>query len=121
MPIHAVPKPHSTDLHLVTDHSARPFSLNNMIDHSQVTGFALDNILHLGEMLLDACCSIGNVSLILWKSDIALLASHEPFLATQTSHLLCFLPTLHLLLHQLLNTPLLLDTSHFNMTHSLAL
>jgi hypothetical protein len=70
MPIHAIPKPHSTDLHLVTNHSVGPFFLNNMIDHSQVTSFPLDNILHLGKMLLDVCCSIGNVSLTLWKSDI---------------------------------------------------
>jgi hypothetical protein len=65
MPIHTVKKPHSTDLCLVTDHSAGPFSLNNMIDHSQVTGFPLDNILHLGEMLLDVHQSIGNVPLTL--------------------------------------------------------
>ena len=71
MPIHAVPKPHSDDLRLVTDHSAGPFSLNNMIDHSCVTGFPLDNMHHLGEMLLDTRRSIGNVPLTLWKSDIA--------------------------------------------------
>jgi hypothetical protein len=33
MPAHAVPKPNSTNLHMVTDHSAGPFSLNSMIDH----------------------------------------------------------------------------------------
>ena len=54
MPIYAVPKPRSEDLHMVTDHSAGSFSLNNIIDHSQVTGFPLDNVQHLGEMLLDA-------------------------------------------------------------------
>ena len=53
MPIHAVPKPHSDDLRLVTDHSVGPFFLNSMNDHSQVTGFLLDNVLHLEEMLLD--------------------------------------------------------------------
>jgi hypothetical protein len=42
-----------------------------MIDHSQVTGFPLDNVRHLGEMLLDVRRSIGNVPLTLWKSDIA--------------------------------------------------
>ena len=47
MPIYAVPKPHSTDLHLVMDHSAGLFSLNGMIDHSKVTGFPLDNMHHL--------------------------------------------------------------------------
>jgi hypothetical protein len=71
MPIYAVPKPHSEDLRLVTDHSAGRFSLNSMIDHSQVTGFPLDNVRHLGEMLLDVRQSIGNVPLTLWKSDIA--------------------------------------------------
>ena len=71
MPIYAVPKPHSTDLCLVTDHSAGFFSLNKMIDHSSVTGFPLDNMLHLGEMLFDIRCTDGNVPLNLWKSDIA--------------------------------------------------
>ena len=71
MPIHAVPKPHSSDLRLITDHSAGSFSLNSMIDHTQVTGFPLDNMRHLGEMLLDVRRSIGNVPLTLWKSDIA--------------------------------------------------
>ena len=71
MPIHAVPKPHSTDLRLVTDHSAGCFSLNSMIDHSAVTGFPLDNVTHLGELLLDTRRSLGNVPLTLWKSDIA--------------------------------------------------
>ena len=71
MPIHTVPKPHSEDLRLVTDHSAGPFSLNSMIDHTCVTGFPLDNMHHLGEMLLNTRRSIGNVLLTLWKSDIA--------------------------------------------------
>ena len=51
--------------------SAGPFSLNNMIDHSQVTSFPLDNVLHLEEMLLDIRHSIGNVPWTLWRSDIA--------------------------------------------------
>ena len=71
MPIHAVPKPHSSDLRLITDHSAGSYSLNSMIDHSKVTGFPLDNMRHLGEMLLDVRHSLGNVQLTLWKSDIA--------------------------------------------------
>jgi len=52
MPAHAVPKPNSSDLHMVTDHSAGPHSLNSMIDHERVTGFPLDNITHMGKMLL---------------------------------------------------------------------
>jgi hypothetical protein len=71
MPIHAVPKPHSADLRMVNDHSAGPFSLNNMIDHSQVTGFPLDNMRHLGEMLFDIRQKDKDAHLTLWKSDIA--------------------------------------------------
>lgn len=71
MPIYAVPKPHSSDLRLVNDHSAGYFSLNSMIDHTQVTGFPLDNMRHLGEMLFDIKRSSGNASLTMWKSDIA--------------------------------------------------
>ena len=71
MPIHAVPKPNSSDLRLITDHSAGAYSLNSMIDHTQVTGFPLDNMRHLGEMLFDVRRSLGNIQLTLWKSDIA--------------------------------------------------
>jgi hypothetical protein len=52
MPIHAVPKPHSTDLRLVTNHSAGNYSLNSMIKREDIAGFPLDNMTHLGEMLL---------------------------------------------------------------------
>ena len=71
MPIYAVPKPHSEDLRLVTDHSAGPYPLNSMIDHTQVTGFPLDNMRHLGEMLFDIRRSHNTDPLTLWKSDIA--------------------------------------------------
>lgn len=71
MPSHAVPKPNSSDLRLVTDHSAGAFSLNDMIDHDQVKGYPLDNLRHLGEILLDIKRSTGNVPLTMWKSDIA--------------------------------------------------
>jgi hypothetical protein len=39
MPIHAVPKPHSTDLRLVTNHSAGDYSLNSMIRREDISGF----------------------------------------------------------------------------------
>jgi hypothetical protein len=71
MPIHAVPKPHSSDLRLINDHSAGLFSLNSMIDHTKVTGFPLDNMRHVGEMLFDVRRSQGQTPLDLWKSDIA--------------------------------------------------
>jgi len=72
MPAHAVPKPNSTDLHMVTDHSAGPFSLNSMVDHDQVTGYPLDNMTHMGEMLIaHHRSSPCDKKLVVWKSDIA--------------------------------------------------
>jgi hypothetical protein len=72
MPAHAVPKPNSSDLRMVTDHSAGPFSLNSMIDHDKVTGFPLDNMTHMGEMLLSNFhLTHGVHELLVWKSDIA--------------------------------------------------
>jgi hypothetical protein len=72
MPAHAVPKPNSSDLRMVTDHSAGPYSLNSMVDHDQVTGYSLDNMTHMGEMLIahHRLPSNGRKTLV-WKSDIA--------------------------------------------------
>jgi len=53
MPIYAIPKPGSTNLRLVNNHSAEPYALNSMIDHSLVTGYPLDNLHQLGDMLLN--------------------------------------------------------------------
>ena len=41
MPIFAVPKPHSTDLRMVTDQSAGKFSLNSMIPREDIIGYPL--------------------------------------------------------------------------------
>ena len=72
MPAHAVPKPNSSDLWMVTDHSAGPFSLNGMVDHNQVTGFPLDNMTHMGEMLIaHHRLPSGDRKMVVWKSDIA--------------------------------------------------
>ena len=71
MPIYAVPKPHSTDLRLVTDQSYGKFSLNSMIDHEKVTGFPLDNMIHFGEMLMDLERREPGVEKVIWKSDVA--------------------------------------------------
>jgi hypothetical protein len=71
MPIHAVPKPHSTDLRLVTNHSAGEFSLNSMIRREDIAGFPLDNMTHLGEMLLRKKADFPDEELTLFKSDIS--------------------------------------------------
>ena len=72
MPVHAVPKPGSTDLRMVTDHSAGIYSLNSMINHELVTGYPLDNMTHIGKMLLSFRRNTPNDrKLVMWKSDIA--------------------------------------------------
>ena len=72
MPAHAVPKPNSTDLRMVTDHSSGSFSLNSMVDHDLVTGYPLDNMTHLGEMLIAHHFSnVYHRKTVVWKSDIA--------------------------------------------------
>src|ERR1700678_2945041 len=71
MPIHAVPKPHPSDLCLVTNHSAGEFSLNSMIRRKDIAGFPLENMTHLGEMLLKKKAKFPDEELTLFKSDIS--------------------------------------------------
>ena len=71
MPIHVVPKPHSTDFRLVTNHSAGIYSLNSMIKREDICGFPLDNMTHLGEMLLKKKKDFPDEELVLYKSDIS--------------------------------------------------
>jgi hypothetical protein len=71
MPIHAIPKPRSTDLRMVTDQSAGQYSLNSMILHSDIAGYPLDNMKCLGEILLEIRKHKGNIALTLFKSDVA--------------------------------------------------
>ena len=78
MPIHAVPKPHSTDLRLVTNHSAGNHSLNSMIKREDIAGFPLDNMTHLGEMLLRKTREFPDEKLLLFKSDISDAYQHLP-------------------------------------------
>ena len=72
MPIHAVPKLGSTDLRLVTDQSAGPFSLNSMVQHDLVPKYPLDNMHHLGQSLLHLREHISpGRDITIFKSDIA--------------------------------------------------
>ncbi|RDB17203.1 hypothetical protein Hypma_002007 [Hypsizygus marmoreus] len=70
MPVHAVPKPGSTDLRMVMNQSAGKHSLNSMIRREDIAGFPLDNMRHLGEMLL-SIRKTSNCPLTLWKLDVA--------------------------------------------------
>ncbi|GLB35583.1 hypothetical protein LshimejAT787_0211480 [Lyophyllum shimeji] len=70
MPIHVVPKKSGEGLRLVTNQSAGEYSLNSMIRYSDIAEMPLDNMRHLGDILL----SIRETSqrpLILFKSDVA--------------------------------------------------
>lgn len=71
MPIYAVPKPNSTDFCLVTDQSRGKHSLNSMIEHSKVTGYPLDNMVHFGEMLMNLENKQPGKIRVAWKSDVA--------------------------------------------------
>jgi hypothetical protein len=71
MPIYAVPKPHSTDLRLVTDQSYGKYSPNSMIEHEKVTGFPLDNMVLFGQMLMDLEKREPGKEKVVWKSDVA--------------------------------------------------
>ncbi|KJA19287.1 hypothetical protein HYPSUDRAFT_143936 [Hypholoma sublateritium FD-334 SS-4] len=89
-PIHAVPKSDSTDLRMVTDHSAGDFSLNSMIHHELVTGYPLDNMKYVGAMLLKLRQSLPeNSELVMWKADIAeaycLMPMHPHWQLKQTN------------------------------------
>ena len=71
MPHYVVPKPHSDGWRLVNDLSAGNFSLNSMIDRSSITGYPLDNLSHLGELLLRRKRENPGVRLVVWKSDVS--------------------------------------------------
>lgn len=70
MPVFAIPKPHSTDLQMVTHQSTGKYSLNSMIPRDDVIGYPLDNLHHLGEFLLSMHRHDPNLPQILFKSNV---------------------------------------------------
>lgn len=70
MPIYAIPKPNSTKLRLINNHSAGDFSLNAMIDKSKV-GMRPDNVQDLGRNLKAFREKHGNIPVWLFKSDVS--------------------------------------------------
>jgi hypothetical protein len=71
MPIFAIPKPHSTDLRMVTHQSAGKYSLNSMIPRDDIVRYPLDNLRHLGEFLLSMHHHDPDSPRVLFKSDVA--------------------------------------------------
>jgi hypothetical protein len=71
MPNYVVPKPHSTNWRLVNDLSAGPYSLNSMVDRQFITGYPLDNLMNLGELILRKRKACPSTKFVTWKSDIS--------------------------------------------------
>ena len=69
-PIGAVPKPHSTNLRLINDHSTGPHSLNSWIDKSD-GHVRLDNLHDLGIILHSVTTRLGHPPRWLFKSDVS--------------------------------------------------
>jgi len=70
MPNYAVPKPNSTNYHLINDQSCEKFSLNSMVQHDRVMGYPLDNMVHFGEVLMNLEKKEPGKPRVAWKSDI---------------------------------------------------
>jgi hypothetical protein len=71
MPNYVVPKPHSAGWRLVNDLSAGTYSLNSMVDRQCIAGFPLDNLSHLGELLMRKRKENPGKRFVVWKSDVA--------------------------------------------------
>ena len=69
--IHAVPKPRSSKLRLVNDHSAGPYSLNSMISREDVAGAKMDSISDLIGALVRFHRRHPDKTLVLFKSDVS--------------------------------------------------
>ena len=90
MPIYVVPKPNSLDFCMVADHSFGPFSLNAMIPHCDIAGYPLDNLKHLGEVILNFHKTTEpNKPLVIYKSDVSeayqLLPVHKKWQVKQVN------------------------------------
>ena len=77
MPIYTIPKPHSDKVRLINNHSAGPYSLNDMIDKNKI-GMHLDNVQDLAQNLLALYAQHPDVSIWLFKSDISKAYHHLP-------------------------------------------
>jgi len=71
MPIHVIPKPYTVNFRLITNLSAGTLHPTPMIDKSTVTNLPLDTITELGAALIAFRRKHGNVTLVMWKSDVS--------------------------------------------------
>jgi len=70
MLIHVIPKPSTVNFQLITNLSAGDFAPNTMVDKSTVTNLPLNTISELGAALIAFRHIHGNVTLVMWKSDV---------------------------------------------------
>ena len=71
MSIHVIPKPHTTNLRLISNLSAGDYAPNTMIDKANVANLPLDTITELGSALISFRQAHGNAKLVMWKSDVS--------------------------------------------------
>jgi hypothetical protein len=70
MPVGVVPKPCSSNLRMVVDQSAEPFSQNSMIPKRE-RFVRMDNMHHLGSVLRRAHSAFPDRKLVVFKSDVS--------------------------------------------------
>jgi hypothetical protein len=71
MAIHVIPKPHLTNLRLISNLSASEYAPNTMINKANVSNLPLDTITKLGTALVSFCRAHGDAKLMMWKSDVS--------------------------------------------------
>lgn len=71
MAIHVIPKPHTTNLRLISNLSAGEYAPNTMIDKADVSNLPLDTITELGTALISFRRAHGDAKLVMWKSDVS--------------------------------------------------
>ncbi len=73
-PVHAVPKPHSDDFHMVSNMSAGSYTPNRMICHSNIAGSRLDSLHTLFLVILwyrQKDPANAHKTLVMFKSDVS--------------------------------------------------
>jgi hypothetical protein len=70
MAIHVIPKPHSTNLRLISNFSTSEYMPNTMINKADISNLPLDTITKLGTTLISFCQAHGDAKLVMWKSDM---------------------------------------------------
>ncbi|KAH9911022.1 uncharacterized protein BXZ73DRAFT_2249, partial [Epithele typhae] len=71
MPLFAIPKPNSDKFRLINHLSYGKYSVNSLVPPESIRGTVLDGVPALGDSLRQVAADFPDVSLLLWKSDVA--------------------------------------------------